>query len=311
MLGRQLATAAAAAFLTQGGAVLAMTLSAPLAAADLDPGCEEVDRGDGRVVIICQDDGSADGGDGGGDGSGGGDGGSSRTCEWVWEIPCVDETGGVWNGQCYVKALDPQPDYDEPIWDGRTEGVIVMCYEPQSTPGISYNVIWVPYIPGVDSGPDPEALAREAIVAMQLTAGAIGTTPPGPAVGVLGLPTWLWVDDPGESTTGPITRSVSSSGLSVTATASLQQIVYAMGDGATVRCEGANAAGTPYTTSAGSSPSPTCGHTYSSAGEYTITATSTWVVEWSGGGQTGTIPMELTASVGHEVGEVQTVVTGD
>ncbi|MGC0252671.1 hypothetical protein [Pseudactinotalea sp. Z1748] len=145
---------------------------------------------------------------------------------------------------------------------------------------------------------------------MNLTAGQIGTTPLQGSDGLIGLPTWLWVDNPGESTTGPITRSASSGGVSVSATGTLDQVVYQMGDGNTVTCANSNAPGTPYTEAAGTSPSPTCGHTYSSTGTHTITAVSHWTVQWSGGGQQGTIPIELSRSVDHRVGEVQSVITG-
>lgn len=295
--------------LALGMAVLTHAAIVPTALANLEPNCEEMDLGGGRVVIICEDDGPEDGGDDDGDGEGDGDGGGSRACEWGGEeIPCTSELG-VWNGHCYIAPEDPQPDYDAPIWEGRTEGVIVRCSMPEAIPGVGANTIWVPYIPGAD-GPDAEELARRAVAAMNLSPGQIGTTPPEGSRGVIGLPTWLWITNPAENTTGPITRSSSDSGLTVTATATLDSIVYDMGDGSTVTCAGQGAPGTPYTESAGDSPSPTCGHTYESTGQYTISATNYWTVEWSGSGQTGTIPMELTGSVDREIGEVQSVVTG-
>jgi hypothetical protein len=42
----------------------------------------------------------------------------------------------------------------------------------------------------------------------------------------------------------------------------------------------------------------------------TVTATSYWEIEWSGAGQTDTIPMDLTRSTQNRIGEMQVLVTG-
>ncbi|MEV6523196.1 hypothetical protein AB0M43_14695 [Longispora sp. NPDC051575] len=68
------------------------------------------------------------------------------------------------------------------------------------------------------------------------------------------------------------------------------------GDGSTVNCGGP---GDAWTSTAGASAaSPTCGHTYTRAGAYTLTATVTWEVSWTGGGSSGTVPsLTTTASL--------------
>ncbi len=85
-----------------------------------------------------------------------------------------------------------------------------------------------------------------------------------------------------------------------------------MGDGTEVVC---NTAGTPYKPEFGRKDSPDCGHTYreSSAGQtddaYTVTATSSWVITWSGAGQTGTIRLDgLNRSTQIRIGEAQVLV---
>ena len=85
-----------------------------------------------------------------------------------------------------------------------------------------------------------------------------------------------------------------------------------MGDGTEVVCD---TAGTPYKPSYGRKDSPDCGHTYkkSSAHEtgdvYTVTATSSWVITWSGAGQTGTIRLNgLNRSTQIRIGEAQVLV---
>jgi hypothetical protein len=74
-----------------------------------------------------------------------------------------------------------------------------------------------------------------------------------------------------------------------------------MGDGAIVHCE----EGVPYQDVFGKQSSPSCGHTYTQQGEYTVRATSHWVITWIGLGQSGTIRLDLTQQVPIAVGEVQ------
>ncbi|MFD8416905.1 hypothetical protein ACFV2Q_35090 [Streptomyces sp. NPDC059650] len=100
--------------------------------------------------------------------------------------------------------------------------------------------------------------------------------------------------------------TAAAGGLSVTVTAKVLRIDWAMGDGNTVTC---TKPGTPYTESAGKSDSPDCGHRYTRVGNYTITATSTWAVEWvANTGETGTIPNTTrTSTTTARIGELQVV----
>ena len=73
-------------------------------------------------------------------------------------------------------------------------------------------------------------------------------------------------------------------------------IEWNMGDGtAPVIC---TTAGTPYADHYGKQASPTCGHRYEKTSwdqpdhSFTVTASSYWVVTWSGGGQAGTISLD-------------------
>ncbi len=63
---------------------------------------------------------------------------------------------------------------------------------------------------------------------------------------------------------------------------------------------------------------PTCGIRYqhtTKGGTFTVTATTSWVVQWTGGGQSGQIQMPTTTSTTDvRVGELQSVnvtTTGD
>lgn len=252
---------------------------------------------------------------GGGDSGGGGDAGPAvcQTPDGA-ETPCSVERHGVtyhwWASRaCYGYVEDDPPPFDDPVWEGRTDGVIVACAPPECViergPAECYlDTFWVASVPW--EGPSPRELADRAVAAMYLKPVTIGIVPedlPG-RVGLVGMPTWMWVSDPGESTTGPITRSASAGGTTVTATARIDRIVWNMGDGTTVAC----GVGTPYADSYGKASSPDCGHHYTKQGRYTVTATSYWTVEWAGGGQSGSIPLEFSNSTQITMGEAQVLV---
>ena len=55
-------------------------------------------------------------------------------------------------------------------------------------------------------------------------------------VGLVGLPVWMWAQHPDSTTWGPVTRTATAAGFTVTATAKVTKVVWAMGDGETVVC---------------------------------------------------------------------------
>lgn len=249
-----------------------------------------------------------------------------RTCENLGsEIPCASGMGTWANEQqCYVQVADPQPPPDSEVWDEQTDGVILDCqWSPTLTTVDVNNLVpsamvnepfWTPEPPaGADAV--PSVLALQAVEQMRLGPPTIGLTPRGGGASVVGIATWLWVSDPGESTTGPITRTATAGGTTVTATAVLDSIEYDMGEGGIVTCAGPDAPGTPYAASYGDSDSPTCGHTYTQTsadergGTFTVTATAFWSVTWTGAGEEGEIPLQFTSSSQHEVAELQALVS--
>lgn len=148
---------------------------------------------------------------------------------------------------------------------------------------------------------------------MDLKAVQIGIVPepkPG-SIGLVGLPVWMWID-PTEQTWGPISRTASAGGISVTATAKVKTLDWSMGDDSTVSCA---SPGTPYADSFGKTDSPTCGHRYTrtSLGKpgnaYQVGATSYWEIEWAGGGESGVIELDFTANTRIQIGELQVLVT--
>lgn len=290
------------ALLAMLGASLVVAVAvAPAANAD---GCD-VDEETGEVV--CEDE---DGGGNGGDNGSGNMGGSS-TCNYNGrEIPCTGPGGSVWSSlhECWIGPSAEELGEDLVPPDGQTkeDGAWHVCYFPP--PGSSWEYTWVQT---GEVGIDPVVLAQRAIASMDLDPIKIGIVPEsGPnRVGLVGLPVWMWVDSPTDDTFGPITASASEGSVSVSATASVSSIVWDMGDGTKVNCTGK---GTPYADHYGKQDSPTCGHRYAKMstgqpdGAYQVTATSHWVVEWTGGGQSGTIEFDLTTDpLPIRIGEAQ------
>lgn len=132
----------------------------------------------------------------------------------------------------------------------------------------------------------------------------------------VGIPVWLWVASPTPTTWGPYSKSASLGGVTVTATAAVTGVTWSGGDGQTVNC----GAGTAFNEAAMqtqlATDSPTCGfrfqHTSSSqpGGVNTVTATSHWVVQWTGGGTNGTIAEpDVSSAAQVRVGQLQSVNT--
>ena len=230
------------------------------------------------------------------------DGGAARAC-----------TSGLGNWsnsqQCYLRILDPQPARSDPVWQGHTDGAIWICVREQ---GVRFVTRWI-WLPGRPDTVvvDPETLVYEAIAEMQLAPPQIKTAPDARQIGLVNMPVWLWVTK-SENTWGPIVRSASVPGLSVTATAQVKAINWAMGDGQTVRCEGP---GTAYEASMGVKASPTCGHRYVKTSrelancKYPVTATAQWDITWrSTLGDSGQISMTQQATTQLRIGEAVPVL---
>jgi len=218
---------------------------------------------------------------------------------------------------------NPRPGYYEPGgegWNevggaGKSSGHIYFCYNRDC--GVTAaRCEFVYSFWGPDVVVSPGELAERAVASMDLHAPAIGMTggdPPNHGM-VVGVPAWMWAADPGDSTTGPITRSASEGSLSVTATGVLDKTVWRMGDGVSITCAGLNAAGTRFEARYGGQSSPTCGYTYSrtSAGmpneAFTVTVVAHWTITWAGGGEAGVITRQVGRSIPKKVYEVQSIL---
>ena len=156
----------------------------------------------------------------------------------------------------------------------------------------------------------PENVALQAVSRLRLPSPGIRMSPDARTAQVVYVPTWMWID---RVDWRPVSKTVQVPGVEVTATATPQRVVWSMGDGGSVSCDGP---GTPYLSRfAAASKSPDCGYLYprSSAGEsgdvFTVTAAVMWNVSWRGNGRAGRISgLRTIAQRSVRVTEVQGVV---
>ncbi|MFJ9729432.1 ATP/GTP-binding protein [Streptomyces sp. NPDC101209] len=211
---------------------------------------------------------------------------------------------------CSVRKLEPQPPEGSMYWKGKSpkDGAVYerQCKNgPDGAPVFTYFVAdGAANVPAVD----PVVVAQQAVGKM-LLAGPDIASPRAAGKYTVGVPMWMWVNQ-SATTYGPNTATATAGGVTVTATAKVSKIVWSMGDGASITCGGP---GTPYTASEGMVQSPTCGHVYAMTsggarnGKFPVTATSTWAINWQGGGQAGQLTEVRQTNVQVAVGEVQVV----
>lgn len=247
------------------------------------------------------------------------------------DVPC-SANDGWWSpsGQCYTKIVDPQS--PPPAGKDASVGAWYTCVPvgtncgtaavPRDCVGATF---WsdVPppginrYTPAQAAGALAKTFVLAGVNIGMAPAEKVHTDDP---VGTaayrrtwVGIPVWLWVNQPTPATWGPMGKTATLGGVTVTATASVQTLTWSSGDGQTVNC----GLGTPFDQAAMGDQlavdSPNCGFRYqdtSGSGTFTVTATTAWVVQWSGGGQSGTIAMPTTSSSTQvHVGELQSVNT--
>ncbi|MEU3795677.1 ATP/GTP-binding protein [Streptomyces fructofermentans] len=243
--------------------------------------------------------GGGQGGDGGAVESGGGGGGGSG-----------DEGDNEFANACTYKLVDPQPPASSLDWEGHKPGDGAVYEQSCTRTGGELTIVrmvWLADPPAVQAV-DPAVLAQRAVDSMTLL-GPDVVSPRAAGRYTVGVPMWMWVNR-SATTFGPNTASASAGGVTVTATAKVSKIVWEMGDGVSVTCNGP---GTRYRPSEGMAQSPTCGHVYSKTsagarkGKFAVTATSTWAIDWQGGGAAGQLTEVRQTTVQVGIGEVQVV----
>ena len=179
----------------------------------------------------------------------------------------------------------------------------------------SATVVWLAQPPG-GAAVDPVALARQALGHTPIGAPGVHLNPPADRDQIVSVTTWLWVDP---AAWAPASANASAGGVTVTTTATPAQLVWSMGDGHSVTCAGP---GTPYDPTR-PDVLPSCAYTYlrSSAGQpggaFTITATESWQVSWTGTGVPAGAPaggslgvVTRTSALAARVAESQAINTG-
>ncbi|MFI9040910.1 ATP/GTP-binding protein [Streptomyces sp. NPDC053726] len=229
------------------------------------------------------------------DGSGGQEGGS--------------QGGSDSNLKCRLTKIDPKPPVNHPAWKGADPERNDLYFRSCSN-GDQNNPDGFVVVPQGQPAPqvDLQELAQRAVDSMTLLGPDI-TSPRTAGKYTIGVPMWMWVNQ-SATTYGPNRASASAGGVTVTATAKVSKMVWTMGDGATVTCNGP---GTPYQGSEGMAQSPTCGHVYEKSssgaqkGKFAVTATSTWTIDWQGGGAVGQLTEIRQTNVQVAIGELQVV----
>lgn len=178
---------------------------------------------------------------------------------------------------------------------GSTPGQWVM---PQcSGPGVVNPLapVWLPNAAPTAAPPqvDPAVLAQQARSQLALATPAIHMAPPVSSAQLINVPTWLWIDPGGFQA---LTATATAGPVSATATATPLTVVWDLGDGHQLTCDGP---GTPYDP-AHPNVATDCSYTWSEPsggqpdGTFDVTATISWQVSWTasgapGGGTFGTV----------------------
>lgn len=135
---------------------------------------------------------------------------------------------------------------------------------------------------------NPVSVAEQALKQLPFGSPTIEMAPPSGSPQLVAVATWLWIDPAAWQT---LTATASAGTVTTTATATPTKVVWNMGDGNQVTCDGP---GTPYS-AANPNATTDCSYTWSQAGSYQVTATVYWSVAWTavgapGGGNLGVQP---------------------
>jgi hypothetical protein len=123
-------------------------------------------------------------------------------------------------------------------------------------------------------------LSEQAVKQLGFAPPTIEMAPPSGSPQLVGVATWLWID---RGAWRPLSASASAGPVTTTATATPTKVIWDMGDGQSVTCDGP---GTPYSASHPDAGTD-CSYTWSRPGSYQVTATVYWSVTWTAAGAPG------------------------
>jgi hypothetical protein len=254
-------------------------------------------NGDGSCVVTAQGGGSP-----GGSGSSGSSGGgaSAEVCSWQPESAQA--------AQVLLDSGVPPPLVNDGSAGPDDSWYLATCVG--GPVGIDSVVYLVEAAPGALDMLTPAEVAQIAVSDLDLAAPTVSMAPFGKAI--VNLESWLWIDP---ADWQPITATATAGGITATATATPQYVVWDMGDGNQVTCD---SPGVAYNTSIPDQDQTTsCGYTYQETSanrpdqQFTITTTIAYDVTWTsvgvaGGGDLGIVPgaSTTTAVTVDEIGTV-------
>ena len=158
----------------------------------------------------------------------------------------------------------------------------------KSCGGADFDVVWLPDTAAAGGVPSPAVVAQLAVKKLVLPAPGWEMSPGAQVPQLVGVPVWLWL----ANGWGAVSATAAVPGVSVTATASPQEVVWDFGAAGMVTCAGP---GTPFRVGVDdpAAGSPDCGVVFarSSAaqadGRFPVSVTVRWQVGWVGAGQQG------------------------
>src|ERR1039458_5605802 len=268
--------AAALGILVAGPAVLAATPTTPTPTPSSGGGSSGINCA--PLATQCTVSAGSPGSSGG---SGSGGGTTTVTCTWQGPLTTITVADNLLPGPVL---------YGTPT-SATPEDYVVTC-----TPVLDDEVgEWLAEVwPQPPADPTPGQVAQTAEADLNLPAPTVSTAPSG-GKAIVNLESWLWID-PADWT--PITKSATADGITATATATPVAVVWDMGDGNQVICNGP---GVAYNTNIPDADESTnCGYTYQETSangpdqQCTITTAIEYDVTWTsvgvaGGGDLGDI----------------------
>lgn len=184
--------------------------------------------------------------------------------ECIYRDIYVDLEGSGRSGVDYLKGpVTPEA--------GRT--YYLVCFDESDSVAFSDITHYDPSDPfgGIAAAERAAQLAQERLT---LDLPDVGLSPPVGSDQIVGVATWLWVNNEW----APTSASATLGAVTATVTATPRSVVFDTGDTTTLTCS----AGVAYDTSRSPREQHTdCSHTFIRPGDYTIRATITWDVTWS------------------------------
>lgn len=172
-------------------------------------------------------------------------------------------------------GFEPTPLFSQgPITPAPQDPVALQCVDENGDQAFLQIFVFDPANP---LGPldVPARAADEAIKLLVIDPPTVRLSPPVGVPQLVGVPTWLWVDDPWV----PRQASAMLGGVTATVTATPMSVTWDLGDGSTVTCPGPGTAYDP-SRSPGDQHSD-CASTFQRRGSHAVTATVTYATGWT------------------------------